>query len=49
MILYNHMTPAHPHPQPRILANPQFAYTAINVATLFVEQDQHKFHTNNKM
>lgn len=28
------MTPAHPHPQPLIFAKPQFAYTAMNVATL---------------
>ena len=33
MTLYSQTTPAHPHPQPLIRAKPQFAYTAINVAT----------------
>jgi len=32
-MLYSQMTPAQPQPMPRMLAKPQLAYTAMNVAT----------------
>ena len=34
MMLQSQITPAHPQPIPRILAKPQFPYTAMIVATL---------------